>query len=705
MSNSHFALDIGTRTVVGLIVEGEPLEVKAACICEHEERSMHDGQIHDVEKVAEVVKKVKAELEKEIGYKLTRACVAVAGRALRTSKAKLSIDLPYREISENDVSEIEFEAVARASAEIDAGERFNCVGYSVIGYELDGQRISNIKGHSGSSISIEVLATFLPEAVINSMFAVLARCDMEVSSITLEPIAALSVAIPLDMRKLNIALVDIGAGTSDIALTNDGTVIGYGMVAEAGDEITDFICDHYLVDFKKGEEIKQRISAYDIIEMQDFFGNVTSIKAAEIISVVGSEIDKLALHIADEILAINGKPPRAVVLVGGGSQTVMLKERLSVHLGVPVQRIGARLPAMIETFRDNTGKVTGADMITPLGIALTAIRKTGIEFTDLTVNNTTVHLMALNGLSVMDALVATHIKRLYPRPGLALTLKVNSQFITIEGDAGKHATVLLDGKNANLGDPVQKGSRIEFEPPLDGRDASITVRELISKMGMDLFTDITVNDEATKQMISVLVNGKIVSPEENVPDRAEVIIEPATLKEVLQRTGNDATDKVQVTINRKPKLLDRIQLSIRLNGNAVEPVDFPNTTIKSGDKLQIRKNEAFWTVADIFEMPASRKSTSVILNGEKVTFNGHDDSIIVNGRKAELSERVFDGDDITIKEGAAENPILSDLFEFMDINREELVGKNIKLFVNGTPARFTTPLREGNKVSIEFQEV
>jgi sulfur carrier protein ThiS len=313
--------------------------------------------------------------------------------------------------------------------------------------------------------------------------------------------------------------------------------------------------------------------------------------------------------------------------------------------------------------------------------------------------------MALNGLSVMDALVATHIKRLYPRPGLALTLKVNSQFITIEGDAGKHATVLLDGKNANLGDPVQKGSRIEFEPPLDGRDASITVRELISKMGMDLFTDITVNDEATKQMISVLVNGKIVSPEENVPDRAEVIIEPATLKEVLQRTGNDATDKVQVTINRKPKLLDRIQLSIRLNGNAVEPVDFPNTTIKSGDKLQIRKNEAFWTVADIFEMPASRKSTSVILNGEKVTFNGHDDSIIVNGRKAELSERVFDGDDITIKEGAAENPILSDLFEFMDINREELVGKNIKLFVNGTPARFTTPLREGNKVSIEFQEV
>jgi cell division protein FtsA len=705
MSNSHFALDIGTRTVVGLIVEGEPLEVKAACICEHEERSMHDGQIHDVEKVAEVVRKVKTELEKEIGYKLTRACVAVAGRTLKTSKAKLSIDLPYREITENDVSEIEFEAVARASTEIDAGERFNCVGYSVIGYELDGQRISNITGHSGSSISIEVLATFLPEAVINSMFAVLARCDMEVSSITLEPIAALSVAIPVDMRKLNIALVDIGAGTSDIAVTNDGTVIGYGMVAEAGDEITDFICDHYLVDFKKGEEIKQTVSTCDIIEMQDFFGNITRIQAAEVVSVIGDEVDKLALHIANEILAINGKSPRAVVLVGGGSQTVTLKERLSMHLGVPVQRIGARLPAMIETFRDNTGKVTGADMITPLGIALTAIRKTGIEFTELTVNNTTVHLMALNGLSVMDALVATHIKRLYPRPGLALTLKVNFQFITIEGESGKHASVMLDGKRANLGDPVHKGSRIEFEPPSDGRDASITVGELIARMRMSLFTDITVNDIVTRQMTPVLVNGKIASPEDNVPDRSEVIIEPVTLKEVILGACADVIDKMQVTVNKKPKLLDRIRLSVMLNGNVVESVDLSSMIIKNRDKVQIEKCEAFWTIDDIVKVPENRRSTSVILNGEKVTFKGHDNSITVNGKKAELSERVFEGDDITVKEGPYENPILSDLFEFMDINREELVGKSIKLLVNGTPARFTTPLRDGNKVSIEFQEV
>ncbi|MCQ6962927.1 rod shape-determining protein [Methanolobus chelungpuianus] len=706
MNGSHFALDIGTRTVVGLIVEGEPLEVKAACICEHDERSMHDGQIHDVEKVAEVVGKVKSELEKQLGYKLTKASVAVAGRALRTSRAKVAIELPYREITEKEVSEIEFEAVARASSKIDGDERFSCVGYSVIGYELDGQGISNIIGHSGTSISVEVLATFLPEAVVNSMFAVLARCGMEIAGITLEPIAALSVAIPVDMRKLNLALVDIGAGTSDIAVTSDGTVIGYGMVAEAGDEITDFICDHYLVDFKKGEEIKQKLSACEKVEIQDFFGNVTEIQAAEVISAIGEEVDRLARHIADEILAINGKPPRAVVLVGGGSQTVTLKERLSVHLGVPVQRIGARLPAMIEQFRDNTGKVTGADMITPLGIALASIRKTGIGFTELTVNGAAVHLMALNSLTVMDALVAAHIKRIYPRPGLALTLKVNSQFMTVEGDAGKHAGILLGGKKATLGDPVGNGSVIEFEPPVDGSNASITVRELASRTGTPLLTGIIINDQGAEQMTPVLVNGKKASPGDSIPDRSEVSIQAATLLDVvLGRAGSGPQDRIQVTVNKRPKVLYRMRFDVTLNGSPVDAGKLSSIVVSEGDRIRICETGIDWTLAEIIEAPSRRKSISVILNGKKVVFNGREGSVMVNGRKAELSERVLDGDDITIKEGIDESPILSDLFEFMDINREELVGKSIRLIVNGAPARFTTPLSDGNKVSIEFPEV
>ena len=56
---------------------------------------------------------------------------------------------------------------------------------------------------------------------------------------------------------LNIALVDVGAGTSDISITRDGSIIAYGMIPYAGDELTEAIVHHYLVDFKTAEQMKR----------------------------------------------------------------------------------------------------------------------------------------------------------------------------------------------------------------------------------------------------------------------------------------------------------------------------------------------------------------------------------------------------------------------------------------------------------------
>ena len=78
-------------------------------------------------------------------------------------------------------------------------------------------------------------------------------------ALTLEPIAAINVLIPPSMRRLNVALVDIGAGTSDIAITDAGTVIAYGMVPIAGDEVTEAISDHYLLDFPMAEKAKREL--------------------------------------------------------------------------------------------------------------------------------------------------------------------------------------------------------------------------------------------------------------------------------------------------------------------------------------------------------------------------------------------------------------------------------------------------------------
>ena len=141
-------------------------------------------------------------------------------------------------------------------------------------------------------------------------------------ALTLEPIAAINVLIPPSMRRLNVALVDIGAGTSDIAITDLGTVVAYGMVSTAGDEITEALSDHYLLDFPLAEEAKRNINTEEFIQIHDILGFETDIPRDEVIKSLKPAIEVLASSISNEILRLNNnKPTKAVMLVGGGSLT------------------------------------------------------------------------------------------------------------------------------------------------------------------------------------------------------------------------------------------------------------------------------------------------------------------------------------------------------------------------------------------------
>ena len=701
MDESVFALDIGTRTVVGLIAHGDPLTVSAACVLEHSERSMQDGQIHDIDKVAKVVSQIKSDLEEQTGQKLNEVSVAVAGRALKTSRAKVSVDIPFNEISKQDLVELEFEGIAKARADIGMDEGFNCVGYTVVHSELDGQIISNLVGQKGQHVSIEVLATFLPDAVVNSMFSVLKRAGLKATSLTLEPIAALNVAIPPDMRKLNLALVDVGAGTSDIAVTDGGTVIGYGMVPEAGDEITDIICDHYLVDFNKGEQIKRSLSSGEDVEVEDIFGIAEKVPANDVIAVIEDKVDDLSKKISESILSINEKSPRAVVCIGGGSQTVMLKEHLSTHLKVSPQRVGMRLPNAIEIV-DDTGKVAGVDMITPLGIALTAQKQLGIDFMDVLVDDSPVHMMDINGLTVMDALVGAKVRKIYARLGMALTLDVNSSFMTIEGTFGKHAQVTLNGAEANLGDTLKKGDKITFIPPVDGEDARISAIELAKRVG---FSSVNVSLNGKESILHpiIIVNGSKAEPNDNIPDRANVTIKPATIGDVPDILDmydeNDPT--IQVMVNNDVKYLEKSRYDMMINGKTVDGDD--GHVLVDGDEITIEKKKLGSTIEDVVGSLDGGKSVSIILNGEKFIFEGKRGTVTLNGQNANLLDKISDGDRIVVENGKDAYPIMSDVFEFMDINREELVGKTIRMYVNGVAARFMTALADGSKVTVELE--
>ena len=170
-----FALDIGTRSVIGIVAEKEAqgLKIVATFRQEHKTRAMLDGQIHDVPQVAAVMNDVKKALAKETGP-LKSAAVAAAGRALYTMTAEAEMEINGIITAEQERA-LDFAGVQAAQAKlaasgtVDDPTSYYCVGYSTIKYLLDGSQLKTLVGQRGKIATVNVIATFLPRQVIDSM--------------------------------------------------------------------------------------------------------------------------------------------------------------------------------------------------------------------------------------------------------------------------------------------------------------------------------------------------------------------------------------------------------------------------------------------------------------------------------------------------------------------------------------------------------
>ena len=401
-----FALDSGTRTVVGILAERDgdgykliDMETRA-----HESRSMTDGQIEDIDAGAAVVNSVRSELEKRQSVKLQKVCVAAAGRALRTLRHKSDFDVSGRRvISAGDISAAELEAV-RSTEEQFTGENgngsFYCVGHSVISLELDGYKVSKPEGHRGNTLTTEVIAAFLPAYVVESLCAAVDAAGLETAGLTLEPIAAINAVVPKELRLINIVMCDIGAGTSDVAASRDGSIVAYGMATVAGDEITESLMKQLLVDFSEAERIKT--SPAPQTEYTDILFMKHTITAEQVSELLRPAAEQLAQAIADEILAANGGAPQAVFLVGGGSRLAGLPEMVAQRLGMPPQRVAAGTREMIRGISAPKNIVIGAEHATPIGIAITSSDGVKYDFTTMTLNGRKIRALDTRRLTVFE---------------------------------------------------------------------------------------------------------------------------------------------------------------------------------------------------------------------------------------------------------------------------------------------------------------
>ncbi|MGB9904638.1 MAG: cell division FtsA domain-containing protein, partial [Desulfotomaculales bacterium] len=496
-----FALDIGTRTVIGIVgrKEGDKFRILAQEIIEHAGRSMYDGQIHDIPQVAEAVRKVKEGLEEKIGEKLKKAAIAAAGRALATSRTSVEQAINENlEIDESTVRNLEMVAVHKAQEMLAEGPgvngRYYYVGHSVVSYFLDGFPISNLVGHRAKTIGADVLVTFLPASVVDSLFSVLSRVGLQPMNLTLEPIAAVDVLIPEGLRLLNLALVDIGAGTSDIAITKDGGVVAYGMVPVAGDEISEAIAQRCLVDFQTAERIKRRIKEGGEISYTDILGNEETVAAADLLGYLEPVLKRLAEEIATTILALNGnQPPKSVFCIGGGSQVPTLPERIAEKLGIGTRRVGLKdRTALAGLIPPEDDRAAGPEGVTVVGIAASAIKNAGCAFIEVKINGQAHQVFNFPGLRVAHVLNQTDFTPLdlFARDGRDLKFFLNGREEVVRGELARPAMILVNGQGASLQTQIRHGDEISFFPARDGRDARAFVRDYLQP---DLAIEIALN--------------------------------------------------------------------------------------------------------------------------------------------------------------------------------------------------------------------
>lgn len=483
-----FGLDIGTRSIVGTVgyqdITG--FHVVAQAVKLHETRAMIDGQIHDIAQVADSIRSVKNELELQLERPLHEVSIAAAGRVLKTSVGYGEYEFHDQTVVNLEyIHSLEMLGVERAYEqllqEIGTEDKFFCVGYTVIKYYLNGYEISNLEGHKAYKIAGDVLATFLPEEVVDGLYAAVEQAGLVVSNLTLEPIAAMNVAIPHSYRLLNICLVDVGAGTSDICVTKDGSIIGYGMIPSAGDEITELLIKEYLVDFETAEKIKMVSPKRKSLTYKDIMGISHKITPAEIYTKTEVVVKEITRSIAEKIQELNGgKPVSAVFVVGGGGKMPGFTEALAEWLKLPKERVALRGEEVMQNIHMHVPNVKKDPLlVTPIGICLNYYDQKN-HFIFVLVNDVRVRLYNNNHLTVFDAAMQLGLKNdaIFPKRGADLNYTLNGKSRFVRGVQGEAAVILVNGREASINTQIEANDRIEINPSTIGEDAGLTLSQI-----------------------------------------------------------------------------------------------------------------------------------------------------------------------------------------------------------------------------------
>ena len=740
--NNVFGLDIGTRNVVGTVgyqTDDKEFVVTAQYVREHETRAMLDGQIHDIGRVAKTIKEVKDELEKQTGQPLEEVCIAAAGRVLKTVTTHVEYEYAQESVvTGEDVHTLNLLGIEKAQEALkevnDTSYKFYCVGYSTVKFFLNDEVFISLEGHKANKIGEDIIVTFLPEDVVDGLYAAVGQAGLSVANMTLEPIAAINVAIPENYRMLNIALVDVGAGTSDISITRDGSIIAYGMIPHAGDELTEVIVQHFLVDFNMAESIKLQSTTSDTVTYKDIMSIEHTIPAQDVWDVTAPVVDNIAQEVSTKIRELNGdKTVSACFVVGGGGKIHGFTEKLAEDLDLPEERVALRGEEVLGdvTFEQEDIKKDPL-LVTPIGICLNYYDQRN-NFIMVRFNGERIKLYDNNRLTIVDAALQAGFPNdeLFPKRGTPINFTVNGVARLVRGEAGDGAVVTMNGKPASINTPLEPNSEIVIEPSTAGEAAEYKISQL---------------DEYNHSVITFVINGRKVScprfvqvngrlEPEDYSIKENDVIETRnyyTVRQIAQFMDLVIDTDQMIFVNNEEAGLDTLvyeNFSVewktdeygvaRIDNNTyndtqesdtdeasvlaeqdANSTESDNTVARTSEQMMNQVldelHDDFAKEAEASAVPENELPKNELPNNDIQEDIQEEDSsentitVIVNGEPVELSGK--------------DTYIFVDIFTHISFDLQAGKGRAIATVINGRDAQFSEELHEGDKIELYWKE-
>jgi cell division protein FtsA len=384
------SLDIGTDLVKALIIRGKEGKGEVIGVGYFKQRlsDMQAGMVTDIEGVVENCQDAIDEAVEQAKVEPKQVIVGIAGEFVKgattivhyqRTKPGDKIDMKELETIVQKVQWRAFDQVRQQLAKETGYQEVEVklVNAAIVDVQIDGYQVTNPLGFQGRDVSVGIFNAFAPMVHLGALQTITEDLDLDLLSIAAEPYAVARSIGREEAGEFSAIFLDIGGGTTDLALVRNGGVVGTKMFALGGRAFTKRLSAHFNVTFEKAEEMKLNYSKGEV--------DATSGDMVKQILEPDAHVWMSGVELVLSDLAKSEHLPSRILLCGGGSALPEIKKVLEAfdwqkHL--PFTRdpkISFIQPKDVTNISDTTGKLTTSQDVTPMALANLALDLIGKE--------------------------------------------------------------------------------------------------------------------------------------------------------------------------------------------------------------------------------------------------------------------------------------------------------------------------------------